>query len=196
MVKTLYCIRHGTSEHNVRYKEVGAIAFHEKMDTKLVDSGIVESTNLGITWDKRDCIDLVVVSPLSRTLETCCNIFKNTSTNIIVLDDLIEYPQHSEICNKRMNKSVIKQQYPIFDFSQLPEDRQWDSSKTETYKELKDRCNSIKKWILNRPEKNICVVAHCSFLLAFMNDNITKEQIEDICETGIKHCIPYKMLLQ
>ena len=65
-----------------------------------------------------------------------------------------------------------------------------------TYKELKDRCNSIKKWILNRPEKNICIVAHCSFLLAFMNDNITKEQIEDICETGIKHCIPYKMLLQ
>jgi len=196
MVKTLYCIRHGTSEHNVRYKEVGAIAFHEKMDTKLVDSGIIESTNLGITWDKRNCIELVVVSPLSRTLETCCNIFKNTSTNIIVLDDLIEYPQHSEICNKRMNKSLIKQQYPVFDFSQLPEDRQWDSSKTETYKELKDRCNSIKKWILNRPEKNICVVAHCSFLLAFMNDNITKEQIEDICETGIKHCIPYKMLLQ
>ena len=195
MVKTLYCIRHGTSEHNVRYKEVGAIAFHEKMDTKLVDSGIVESTNLGITWDKRDCIDLVIVSPLSRTLETCCNIFKNTSTNIIVLDDLIEYPQHSEICNKRMNKSHIKQHYPIFDFSQLPEDRQWDSSKTETYKELKDRCNGIKKWILNRPEKNICIVAHCSFLLAFMNDNITKEQIEDICETGIKHCIPYKILL-
>ena len=104
MVKTLYCIRHGTSEHNIRYKEVGDIAFNEKMDTKLVDAGIIESTNLGITWDKRDNIDIVIVSPLSRTLETCYNIFKNTSTNIVVLGDLIEDPQHSEICNRRMNK--------------------------------------------------------------------------------------------
>ena len=195
MVKTLYCIRHGTSEHNIRYKEVGDIAFNEKMDTKLVDAGIIESTNLGITWDKKDSIDIVIVSPLSRTLETCYNIFKNTSTNIVVLDDLIEYPQHSEICNRRMNKCIIEQQYPTFDFSQLPQDREWDTSKTETYKELKDRCYGIKEWILNRPEKNVCIVAHCSFLLAFMNDNMTKEQIKEICEDGIKHCFPYKMLL-
>ena len=195
MVKTLYCIRHGTSEHNIRYKEVGDIAFNEKMDTKLVDAGIIESTNLGITWDKKDSIDIVIVSPLSRTLETCYNIFKNTSTNIVVLDDLIEYPQHSEICNRRMNKCIIEQQYPTFDFSQLPQDREWDTSKTETYKELKDRCYGVKEWILNRPEKNVCIVAHCSFLLAFMNDNMTKEQIKEICEDGIKHCFPYKMLL-
>lgn len=195
MEKTLYCIRHGTSEHNVRYKQVGHIAFNEKMDTKLVDAGIVESINLGITWDKRDSIDLVIVSPLSRTLETCSNIFKDTTTNIIVLDDLIEYPQHSEICNKRENKSVIEELYTRFDFSQLSEIREWDSSKPETYEELKQRSNNIKQWILNRPEKNICVVAHCSFLLAFMNDNITQKQLEEICETGIKHCFPYKMLL-
>ena len=195
MVKSLHCIRHGTSEHNVRYKEVGYIAFNEKMDTKLVDTGIIESINLGITWNERDNIDLVIVSPLSRTLETCYNIFKNTTTNIVVLDDLIEYPQHSEICNKREKKTIIKELYPTFDFSQLPETREWDSSKSETYEELKQRSNNIKQWILNRPEKNICVIAHCSFLLAFMNDNITKEQIEEICETGIKHCLPYKMLL-
>tara|TARA_B100001173_G_scaffold296418_1_gene292109 strand:- start:272 stop:859 length:588 start_codon:yes stop_codon:yes gene_type:complete len=195
MVKSLHCIRHGTSEHNVRYKEVGNIAFNEKMDTKLVDTGILESINLGITWNERDNIDLVIVSPLSRTLETCYNIFKNTTTNIVVLDDLIEYPQHSEICNKREKKTVIKELYPTFDFSQLPETREWDSSKSETYEELKQRSNNIKQWILNRPEKNICVVAHCSFLLAFMNDNITQEQIEEICETGIKHCLPYKILL-
>ena len=195
MVKSLHCIRHGTSEHNVRYKEVGNIAFNEKMDTKLVDTGILESINLGITWNERDNIDLVIVSPLSRTLETCYNIFKNTTTNIVVLDDLIEYPQHSEICNKREKKTVIKELYPTFDFSQLPETREWDSSKSETYEELKQRSNNIKQWILNRPEKNICVVAHCSFLLAFMNDNITQKQLEEICETGIKHCFPYKMLL-
>tara|TARA_B100000925_G_scaffold270670_1_gene233336 strand:+ start:1436 stop:2023 length:588 start_codon:yes stop_codon:yes gene_type:complete len=195
MVKTLYCIRHGTSEHNVRYKEVGHVAFNEKMDTKLVDSGIAESINLGITWDKRDYIDLVIVSPLSRTLETCSNIFKNTNTNIIVLDDLIEYPQHAEICNKRENKSVIEELYPRFDFSQLSETREWDSSKSETYGELKQRSNNIKQWILNRPEKNICIVAHCSFLLAFMNDDITKDKIEKICQDGIKHCYPYKMEL-
>ena len=55
------------------------------------------------------------------------------------------------------------------------------------------------RWLVNsaknRSEKNICVVAHCSFLLAFMNDNITQKQLEEICETGIKHCFPYKMLL-
>ena len=148
MVKSLHCIRHGTSEHNVRYKEVGNIAFNEKMDTKLVDTGILESINLGITWNERDNIDLVIVSPLSRTLETCYNIFKNTTTNIVVLDDLIEYPQHSEICNKREKKTVIKELYPTFDFSQLPETREWDSSKSETYEELKQRSNNIKQNVI------------------------------------------------
>tara|TARA_Y100000389_G_scaffold123855_1_gene121190 strand:- start:34 stop:603 length:570 start_codon:yes stop_codon:yes gene_type:complete len=189
MVKTLYCIRHGTSEHNVRYKQVGNIAFNEKMDTKLVDNGVAESINLGNTWNKRDNIDLVIVSPLSRTLETCSNIFKGTTTNIIVLDDLIEYPQHSEICNKRENKSVIQELYPRFDFSQLPETREWNSCETESHKELKERCDTIKKWILNRPEKNICIVAHCSFLLMFKYDGISDEIY------GLKHCFPYEMSL-
>ena len=119
-----------------------------------------------------------------------------SNTNIVVLDDLIEYPQHAEICNKRENKSVIEELYPRFDFSQLSETREWDSSKSETYGELKRRSNNIKQWVLNRPEKNICIVAHCSFLLAFMNNNITEEEIEEISNNGIKHCFPYKILLQ
>ena len=54
--------------------KIGQPLFEDKKNSGVLftspGGGIVESINLGITWDKRDYIDLVIVSPLSRTLET------------------------------------------------------------------------------------------------------------------------------
>ena len=189
MFKTLYCIRHGTSEHNVRYKKVGEKAFHEQMDTKLVSKGISEAIFLSETWCNINDIELVIVSPLSRTLKTAELIFKEHNVPIIVLEDLIEHPQHKEICNKRDNKYTLQLNYPRFDFSNIQESTVWNDEKIETHIDLKERCQNIKKWLLNRSETKICIVSHSSFLQMFINNDIKDSMY------GMKHCYPYEYIL-
>lgn len=189
MSKLLYCIRHGTAQHNVRYKEVGEKAFHEQMDTKLVSEGISEAINLSKTWDNIYDIELVVVSPLSRTLKTAQLIFKEHNVPIMVLEDLIEHPQHKEICNKREKKNTLQLNYPNFDFSNIQESAIWNDEKEETHNDLKKRCLNIKKWLSNRSETKICIVSHSSFLQMFITDDI-KDSIY-----GMKHCYPYEHIL-
>ena len=79
----IFCIRHGESTHNILYQQWGMKTFFDKnfYDTNLTLNGINQSIELGNKWDNKDKIDLVIVSPLSRTLQTAMNIFKDTNVN-------------------------------------------------------------------------------------------------------------------
>ncbi|MDP6187105.1 MAG: phosphoglycerate mutase family protein, partial [Pseudomonadales bacterium] len=46
-------------------------------DAPLVDKGILQAKELGKKWDNLDKIQKVLVSPLTRTLQTAENIFKD-----------------------------------------------------------------------------------------------------------------------
>ena len=50
--KTLYCIRHGTAQHNVLYNEFGSKVFYNPkyVDTHLVDKGFRQALELKRTW--------------------------------------------------------------------------------------------------------------------------------------------------
>ena len=50
-------------------------------DAPLVDKGILQAKELGEKWDNLDKIQKVFVSPLTRTLQTAGNIFKDKATN-------------------------------------------------------------------------------------------------------------------
>ena len=77
--RTLWLIRHGLSVHNVEYIERGVAAFEdpERVDTALVEEGKAEAKALGQDIKNRIPVDLdmIVVSPLRRTLQTCDAIF-------------------------------------------------------------------------------------------------------------------------
>ena len=64
-------------------------------------------------------IDLVLVSPLTRTLQTATNIFKNRNVKMIAIDEIMEHPQSFEICNQRLDKKILVDLYPHIDFSQI-----------------------------------------------------------------------------
>ena len=97
----LYLIRHGESLHNVLFKQHGMKTFFDQnyYDTKLTELGYNQAIRLGETWEEIDKIDLVLVSSLTRTLQTAQNVFKDKNIKIISLDCLKEYPQGIVLIN-------------------------------------------------------------------------------------------------
>ena len=113
MEKTLYCIRHGYALHNKLFRDIGLRAYTEFRDTQLLEKGYNQARVLNKTWEELHDIQLVVVSPCVRTLDTATFVFKNINVPIIANDFLIEYPMGGyEICNKRKDIDDLRYMYP------------------------------------------------------------------------------------
>lgn len=193
MSKKIWCIRHGVALHNHLYKLIGTKAYTDKIyqDTPLIEEGEIESKKLGYTWKDAKNIEIVFVSPLTRTLETAKNIFSNHNKKIIAIEEIIEYEQANEYCNKRKKKSELVAKYPEIDFSLISEQpKYWKEDGNETLFELRDRCDTFKKYLSNRPEKNICIVSHSTFLKQFMHENV------GLITEELKYCYPFTYNLQ
>jgi broad specificity phosphatase PhoE len=178
-MKKVFCIRHGKSTHNVDFNERGEIAYSDPKheDANLVPLGIYQATKLSSEWKDKENIELVITSPLSRTMDTTVHILKNTNIPVIVLDEAREYPLGRHLANKRKNKTTLQCKYPEFNFSNICETV--EDTGNETFEELKERVYKTKQFIKNRNEKNIALVCHSSFLKEFMQK-----------DTKIEHCEP------
>jgi broad specificity phosphatase PhoE len=189
-MKKVYCIRHGTALHNILYPHIGLQAFTKYKDTPLVPKGVKESLELGKTWNMIDSIDLVLTSPLTRTLETATNIFKDVSINIIALDHLMEHPQSLEICNQRAEKEELIKKFPKVNFQSISDDPLlfWthDYNKLDELERLKKRIVDFKTILKTFDEKNIAIVSHSSFLGQMIFNKIEGPENE------LKHCYPYE----
>ena len=196
MRKYLYAIRHGEATHNVLFKEVGMMAFFDEnyYDTELTDKGFNQAQDLGNKWLDKTKMDLVIVSPLSRTLQTAVNIFKNTDVKIIALDCLKEYPQGLHTCNRRKTKKELIKLFPTIDFNNLDsnEDLMWSDIDTEPIEELLRRINKMHDFIESTPHKNIALVGHNSFISMIKDQKLNRNQ-DGLDE--LKHCHPYKINL-
>lgn len=192
----LYCIRHGEALHNVLYEQFGSKIFvtDKCIDTKLTDKGNNQSIELGNNWLEKKTIDLVIVSPLTRTLETANNIFKDTNIPIIALDCLKEYPQGLHTCNKRINKKNLQNTFQNINFDLLDseEDEMWSSFKMETIDELLNRINKMYDFIERKNIKQVALVGHNSFISMLKDE---KFNLKDNNDEELRHCFPYKMEL-
>lgn len=187
MSKILYCIRHGTALHNVLFWEIGETVYRKYRDTPLVAKGRNEAIELGNTWNNIDKVELVIVSPLLRTLQTATNIFCKKNVPMIALDCIMEFPQGLDMCNYRKTIIEYKPCYPNVDFSLITdtESKNWRHDREETKEELNSRIEEMKDFIKSRPEKHIAIVSHSSYLGQFLHNNIGDEHNE------LKHCFPY-----
>lgn len=192
-MKKIFCIRHGLALHNVLYKVIKHHAYSDKYkDTPLVDEGVCQSEKLGLKWKEKNNIEIVFVSPLTRTIETALNIFKGTIVKIVAVEEIIEYSQGKEYCNLRKNKSVLKEKYPMIDFSLIEETpKYWNVDRRETFEELNKRDNVFKNFLLNRNEKKIAIVSHSTYLKQFLFNYV--DSIDETKE--LKHCYPYEKKL-
>ena len=185
MSKTLYCIRHGLALHNVLFWHVGTKAYTDYRDTPLLHKGYEQATNLKHTWEDINQIELVLVSPCMRTLQTCTNIFDKIGVKTIALDSLVEYPfGGNDICNKRKDKTMLESNFPWIDFSHINEVTDWPE-KDETVEDLEKRIDAFKQFLSTRREKHIAIVSHSSYIGQMIYKKIEKEDNE------LKHCYPY-----
>ena len=140
----------------------------------LTVEGTDHLSQLKISWKEIDNIELVIVSPLKRTLETASIIFEGKNIPIIALDICREYPLGNHTCNKRSNKEELELLYPNINFNDLKSNRDniW-SHKIENIESLNNRIILTKKFIKNRKENNIAFINHSSFI-GQMKDNYIK----------------------
>ena len=169
---------------------IGSKAYSDYVDTPLLHRGYLEADGCREIYKKElEDIELVLVSPLTRTLQTAVSIFGESTffrTKIRALDCLMEYPQGGpELCNKRKEVEILKRNYPTVEFTYIKDGEvKWNRNK-ETIEQLEDRIEEMLRFIKNRPESKIAVVSHSSFLSKHLYDEIYDEDNE------LKHCYPY-----
>ena len=201
MSKLLHLIRHGYALHNELFinmnLDVNAFRIPEAFDAPLTLLGHEQSKELSKDWSDKNKVELVIVSPLTRALETSINIFGDTTIPIISHEFLREYPVGRDTCNQRQSKDVLIKNYPRIDFSGLDhnDDIFWkkDEKDMETVEELDIRIHSMKEYLLHRSETNIAIVGHSSFIGHF------KDNFIPLMENGdeeLKHCYPYPYILK
>ena len=169
--KNVIGIRHGEALHNILDQKYGSIVYEQFGDTTLTVKGMYQAIDSQIPPP-----DLVLVSPLTRTLHTANLMFPETRT--VALECLKEYPQH--INNRRSPISTISQIFPSVDFSQCePDPRYWPNNAhpLSNLQEFDARLSAYE-------EDNIAVVTHSAWLHYFMSGQIDAQH-------ELQHCFPY-----
>ena len=175
MVKKVYLIRHAQSEANAAIDLDNPTFYY---DARITDFGKNDTLKLreqltGINFD------LLVCSPLARTLQTFNYIFPNPIKNTKVLSLVREHLDHS--CDVGRQPYILQKEFPNFNFSELSK-YWWNNNiplsekaiNHESIRDLDQRVLRFKKWINTRKERTIAVVSHGTFIsriIYFFLDN-------------------------
>jgi len=170
--KTIYWIRHGESLSNVSESN------YQIVDPSLTLKGLSQCEKLKKYLEINkiiEYIDLIVVSPLNRTLETCQNIINKKLHNNIKIISLDEIREHINYpCHKRISIEEKKKKYKFINFDKIYNNQDYMYNKfngNESKKNVISRCEWFIDWLKNRNEKNIMVITHGNFLFP-MFENI------------------------
>ncbi|KAF2296521.1 hypothetical protein GH714_040518 [Hevea brasiliensis] len=202
LIKPCIQVRHAQGMHNVEGdKNYKACLSPEYFDAQLTQLGWQQVDNL--RRHVRTCglskrIDLVIASPLLRTLQTAVGVFGGDSytdrtdalplmvanagnSGRAAISSLNSPPfiavelcrEHFGVhpCDKRRNVSDYQFLFPAIDFSliETDEDVLWKANVRETTEELTARGLKFMNWLWTRKEKEIAIVTHSGFLFHTLN---------------------------
>jgi broad specificity phosphatase PhoE len=154
-MKTLLFIRHGHATHNSNYNPDHP---EDYFDAPLTEIGIQQAQNVSVPE-----VELVVVSPLTRAIETALYAFPNC-TNMIAHADARETTFNSVPFNRRRPLSILSSQFPKIVFESEAGVEIDDRNIIEDIPLMTKRIHRLLKWIHERPESRIAIVSHCNFL--------------------------------
>ncbi|KAL3617909.1 hypothetical protein CASFOL_038230 [Castilleja foliolosa] len=219
--KTIHFVRHAQGYHNVAgEKDHSAYMSPELFDASLTPLGWEQVDNLrkhvhSSSLSKR--IELVIVSPLLRTMQTAVGVFGGEA----YVDGIDEPPlmienavdssrpaisslnsppfvavelcrEHLGVhwCDKRRSISEYRPLFPAIDFSQIENDADtlWTLDVREANEDLAERGLRFLNWLWTREETEIAVVTHSGFLIH------TLAAFGDDCHPSVKTeiCQPFK----
>lgn len=186
--KNIYWIRHAESLSNI-----------SELNYQMIDPGLTTNGYSQCKILKKylqtnnifDSIELIVVSSLNRTLETCGEILNKEFCNshvipIISLDEIREHI--NQPCHKRDKIIKKKKKYNFVDFKYIMNDSDCMYMKfngQESKSNVILRCKYFVKWLKTRKEKNIMVITHGNYLMPMFSDvlkNIVNKSFFSNCE--------------
>lgn len=133
-------------------------------DARLTDTGKEQATSARAIMETLT-IDVVLVSPLSRTIQTA--LLAIPPGPKFIAEELVRERCGTHPCDKRRSRQEIRTDFPSIDLSPLQseEDDYWTEER-ESMEALIGRANKFLAAIRQRPEQNIAVVTHNDFLKA------------------------------
>merc|ERR1711935_204186 len=179
--KIIHFIRHAEGTHNEANHAYGddtpcqftTEGSWQYMDAKLTDKGIkqclVQLKEMGKVQP-----ELIIVSPFTRTLQTAHIMFGGKDCPFMV-HDLCRERWGLYTCDKRRKKQEILQEFEAIyahtndhiDFTTFgyatEEDEDWTDAR-EPADHVTNRGIQMMQWLATRPEKEIAVVTHSSWL--------------------------------
>mmetsp|Transcript_16030 Transcript_16030/g.31392 ORF Transcript_16030/g.31392 Transcript_16030/m.31392 type:complete len:280 (+) Transcript_16030:1-840(+) len=182
-VKIIHFVRHGEGYHNKAATEAGYGCTCMRPDDSrpcpytdpvLLDPGL---TPLGVQQAAANSsvapslgVELVVVSPMNRAIQTAVESFASVPDVPFLAHEDAREQSGEHICDKRQTRHKHQEMYPHIDFSLLEseEDELWTTER-ESRKSVADRCDNVLKYLSTRPEKNLALVTHSSYLLTLFN---------------------------
>ncbi|XP_061359358.1 phosphoglycerate mutase-like protein 1 isoform X2 [Gastrolobium bilobum] len=195
--KTVHLVRHAQGVHNVEgEKNHDAYLSYDHFDAHLTPLGWKQVGNL--QKHVKACelfsrIELVIVSPLLRTMQTAVGVFGGEAytdaidkpplmmENVGQSDHLavssVNCPPFIAVelcreqmgvhpCDKRRTISEYRKMFPAIDFSLVESDDDilWSPDIREKKEDVAARGLKLLEWLWTRKEKEIAVVTHSSFL--------------------------------
>lgn len=153
----------------------GPAAYKNKdlMDARLDETGRAQATTLGDRIrEARMIVDVVLVSPLTRTLETASLMFPPAVQPLpFVAVELCREAHGGHPCDQRRPVSAVAPEFPHVSFAGIgtDEDTWHNPDRRETVREVSIRCDKFLAVLRARPERNLVVVSHGVFLETLLN---------------------------
>eukprot|EP00850_Spirogloea_muscicola_P000676 SM000002S05756 [mRNA] locus=s2:2029874:2032373:+ [translate_table: standard] len=175
--KSIHLIRHGQGFHNVAGEtDYGAYMSAEYFDAALTPMGWQQTTALKNHIQNLPGglpVDLVVVSPLMRTMQTAAGVFGSGK----VVDGDSQIPLMVSNVGKSEVGPISSKGCPPFvavemcreHLVETDEDTWWQADVRESEEQLTTRGQLFCQWLMKRNERNIAVVSHSSFLLHMLS---------------------------
>ena len=169
-VKTVHFLRHAQGWHNVAGLEdpVNGYLRDDLVDAELSTLGIEQCASFATSKVITD-VELVVVSPMRRTLQTASQCFPHCIDSIpFVAHECIRETTGLHPCDLRLPIDVHKGTHKHVSFDHINDNEDpyyYKYTKCREPKEhVSSRAKEFFKWLHCRPEQEIAVVTHSAFL--------------------------------
>lgn len=165
--RSILCIRHGQSTANVAYDETG-------IDPGVPDARLTPKGEAQVA-EARDLlrdhpVDLVVVTPLTRALQTAYGIFGGHPSTPRFVVEALHRERLEGSCDIGRAPAYLVAEYPTLDFSHL-DDIWWHAEgdvdprgfHVEPLETTLERVRLFRAFLTGRSERHVAVVGHGTF---------------------------------